>query len=265
MCIAYLALRSHPDWPLFIAANRDEFHDRPTQAAAPWAKHADVIAGIDLLAGGTWLGINRQGRFGLLTNYREMGTHRPDAQSRGELVGNFLTGTDRPQAYEQQVAMNGHVYNGFNLIVGDLQQACYIANQPHIRSHELAAGRYVISNHLLDTAWPKAERLRAALSYYPSDELLSSLSPIFAILKDTTQAPDEHLPSTGLDLDRERLLSSPFIISPGYGTRCSTVIAVHRSGQGIFSEITYNPEGIGSERHDWPFQISEALSHYPQV
>lgn len=257
MCIAYLAIGAHPDWPLFIAANRDEFHARPTTAAAPWPDHPDLLAGTDNLAQGTWLGITRQGRFSLLTNYRDM-AHVPEAASRGDLVADYLKQRIAPADYAGQVAQRGKHYNGFNLIVGDLEQACYVSNRRDDGSVlKLESGRYVLSNHLLNTVWPKTQRLRTRLDEYPLEDLSRTLNPVFDILKDQTPAADDLLPCTGLTLERERLLSSPFIISPNYGTRCSTIMAIHKDGQGYYSEITYDPQGLAIERHDWPFTLDK--------
>jgi len=253
MCIAYLAIGAHPDWPLFIAANRDEFHARPTTVAGPWPERPDLLAGIDQAAGGTWLGVTRQGRFGLLTNYRDM-AYDAQAASRGALVADYLKSEEPPAEYAGRVARQGSRYNGFNLIVGDLEHTCYASNRHGAgQAMTLEPGRYVLSNHLLNTAWPKTQRLKTRLDEYPLQELATTLTPIFDILKDTTPADDDELPSTGLSRERERLLSSPFIISPEYGTRCSTVVAMHRDGRGFFSEVSYNPQGIPVERHDWPF------------
>lgn len=261
MCIAYLALRTHPDWPLFIAANRDEFHSRPTLAAAFWPDHPDIIAGIDCLAHGTWLGLTRQGRFALLTNYRDPAALMPNAPSRGDLTSHYLTGRTSPADYARQIAATSSAYNGFNLIVGDLDNAFYTGNRmaPSPQAQALDSGRYILSNHLLNTPWPKAERLRRALDLFPLAQLEHSLTPVFELLKDSTQAADNSLPNTGIPLERERLLSSPFIVSPTYGTRCSTVIAVHASGRALFSEISYDVAGTATQRHDWPFQLSVAL------
>jgi len=255
MCIAYLAIGAHPDWPLFIAANRDEFHARSTTSAAFWPTHPDVLAGIDNVAGGTWLGVTRQGRFGLLTNFRDM-AYDPKAASRGALVADYLTGWTPAGDYAHHVASNGDAFNGFNLIIGNLDEAFYVGNRRETREAvPLDAGRYVLSNHLLNTAWPKTQRLKERLDDFPLERLAITLNPIFEILKDQTIADDDLLPSTGLSLERERLLSSPFIISPEYGTRCSTVIAVNRDGRGFFSEITYDRQGMAVERHDWPFSV----------
>lgn len=256
MCIAYLALRAHEDWPLFIAANRDEFHARPARPAAPWSDHPRVIAGIDEVAGGTWLGVTRQGRFALLTNYRDLRLTGPqNPVSRGELVKGFLTGTSGAADYAGLAAQNGRQYAGFNLIVGDLNNAWYAGNQTPApqAAQELAPGRYVLSNHLLNTAWPKTERLRALLEHFPVEHLERSVNRVYDVLKDSTPASDKDLPETGLPIERERLLSSPFIVSPDYGTRCSTVIAIHKSGQALFSELTYDRNGQPIERHDWPW------------
>ncbi|MGB6104425.1 MAG: NRDE family protein [Pusillimonas sp.] len=258
MCIAYLAIAAHPDWPLFIAANRDEFHNRPCLPAAPWAGHPDVIAGIDCQAHGGWLGMTRQGRFALITNYRDPSHLIANAPSRGQLVSQYLTGHDAPQTYARRVHAEGAGYNGFNLIIGDLGASCYTSNRDgQSAPAELAPGRYILSNHLLNTRWPKAERLRLALDAFPLERLEQSLTPVFDILKDNTPAQDHTLPSTGLSLERERLLSSPFIVSPEYGTRCSTVIALHASGRAVFSEISYDAAGTPLRRHDWPFQVEQ--------
>jgi uncharacterized protein with NRDE domain len=257
MCIAYLAIASHPEWPLFIAANRDEFHARKTLPAAAWRDHPDLIAGIDCVAGGTWLGITRQGRYALLTNFRDPASLIPNAPSRGRLASDYLTHNVDPRHYAARVHETGSRYNGFNLIIGDTEEAWYVGNRAGQPGPQmLTPGRYVISNHLLNTPWPKAERLRQALDTYPFEALDHSLVPLFEILQDNTRAEDGALPSTGITLERERLLSSPFIISPAYGTRCSTIIAVHASGRTIFSEVSYDATGKVTQRHDWPFSLS---------
>ncbi|WP_232607068.1 NRDE family protein, partial [Photobacterium phosphoreum] len=248
---------SDPNWPLFIAANRDEFHHRPALPAKPWPKNPNIIAGIDCLGHGSWLGMTRQGRFALLTNYRDASTAaNTNAPSRGELVGQYLQNNVSPQDYSNAVQKVAQNYNGYNLIVGDLGSAWYSGNRTGAASAtQLAPGRYVLTNHLLDTPWPKAQRLRNALDALPLSSLAVSLNPVFDSLKDDAVADDHLLPQTGLSLDKERLLSSPFIISPDYGTRCSSVIAIHASGQVFFSEVSYDPTGTASQRHDWPFTL----------
>lgn len=254
MCIAYLAI-GDPGWPLLIAANRDEFHARASAAAAPWADHPDIIAGRDLVAGGTWLGCTRDGRFGLLTNYREPGHPvPPGAPSRGILVRDFLLGEQHAADYVQRIATHAQDWAGFNLIVGSPGEVWYLGNRDldGVPRH-LSPGHYVLSNHLLDTPWPKSRRLRAALERVPANEWAGHADTILTLLRDTTPAREPDLPATGIPRSRERLLSSPFIVSPDYGTRCSTVVAVSAQGAMQFTEQGYAPDGQARERHDWRF------------
>lgn len=256
MCIAYLSIKKHPEWPLFIAANRDEFHQRKALAAAPWENNPGIIAGIDGEAGGTWLGINKNGRFALLTNYRDIHSIIPDAPSRGYLVSEYLQGDTTALDYASAILTKAAQYNAFNLVVGSPDKSVYISNRGHqTEPAELQPGSHVLSNHLMDTPWPKAERLRKALDSIELDFLPDQLPDIFDILRDNTRAPDNDLPNTGLSLERERLLSSPFIVSPDYGTRCSTIIAVHKSGQSLFSEMTYNSMGQAVSQNKFDFLI----------
>lgn len=256
MCIAYIAIGSHPEWPLLIAANRDEFHSRPTLAAAPWVDRPDIIAGKDCVAKGSWLGITRQGRFALLTNYREPGVFLNDAPSRGQLVSRYLQSELTPEHYANAIHQQGSAYNGFNLLIGDSCAVWYVSNRgPRTGPEPLSVGRYVLTNHSLDATWPKAERLRRSLDDFSLDSLHESVSPVLCLLKDATIAEDHLLPNTGLSLEQERLLSSPFIVSPDYGTRCSTVIAMNTNGNVAFSEVSYSPAGVVTERHDWPFAM----------
>lgn len=255
MCIAYLKL-GDPDWPIFIAANRDEFHARPSSAAAPWPERPDIISGLDLQAGGTWLGLRHDGRFALLTNYREPGEHQAEAPSRGALVHDFLLGTQPIHEYADAVHARGAAYNGFNLLAGDLSTTLYIGNRAaQTAPARLNPGSHVLSNHLLDTPWPKARRLRNGLDSLRLADMDRALEDALVLLRDDAQARDEDLPDTGVSIEWERLLSSPFIISPDYGTRCSTIIAIGVDGRALISEVSYDPSGRGTERHDWRFRI----------
>jgi Uncharacterized conserved protein len=253
MCIAYLSLGVNPHWPLFIAANRDEYHARPALPAAPWPEAPDVIGGKDLSAGGTWLGINRRGRWALLTNFRDPGAHCEGRASRGKLVSDYLLGDIPGEHYARRIHKIANQYNGFNLIVGQGLEAWYVGNHAAVSTPlRLAPGRYALSNHALDTPWPKVERLREQLDrLMPLDGSLS-LDPLYTVLRDQTRPDETALPRTGISLDTEKLLSSIFIVSPHYGTRCSTLIALDPSGHGVFSETSYSPEGQPVERHDWP-------------
>lgn len=252
MCIAYLSI-GHPDWPLRIAANRDEYHVRPTSAAGPWPGRPDVFAGRDLTAGGSWLGWTIGGRFALLTNYREPGRPvPPGAPSRGLLVSEFLLGSATAADHMRAVARQADGLAGFNLIAGDRESIWYFCNRdPAGGPRPLTPGSYVLSNHLLDTPWPKARRLRAALDALPADHWAGDPERIFALLHDTEQANGAELPDTGLPPDRERLLSSPFIVSPDYGTRSSSLIVTAADGGTLFGELTYDVAGMPTGRHDW--------------
>lgn len=258
MCIAYIALQAHADWPLLLLANRDEWHARPSRPAAPWPDAPQVIAGRDTLAQGTWLGVTRQGRFALLTNYRDPPAFRPAAPTRGKLVSNFLQGCSSAQDYLAELADAAPEYNGFNLIVGDSSDCWYLGHsgsQTPLIMQRLEPGVHTVSNHLLNTSWPKTERLKQALQKLDPADLSTSLEPAFAALQDRQVADDEQLPSTGLPLERERMLSSVQIIGADYGTRCSTILTINAQAQALLSEISYAPCGAVTQRHDWPFPI----------
>jgi len=254
MCIAYLSLGANPHWPVFIAANRDEYHERAALPARPWPEAPHVIAGKDLTAGGTWLGLSRGRRWALLTNFRDPGRHREGLTSRGWLVSDFLLGDISAEEYTTYIYSIAHQYNGFNLIAGQGLHAWYVGNHAACTGPvPLGPGRYALSNHALDTPWPKVERLRTRLDalLIPEDGELM-LGPIYETLRDGVQPEDGRLPDTGLPLEMERLLSSIFITSPNYGTRCSTIIALDPHGNGVFSETSYDNTGMPVQRHDWP-------------
>ncbi len=255
MCIIYLSIAKDPAWPLYIAANRDEFHNRPALPAAPWDANPDIFSGLDQSGGGTWLGINRNGRFAMLTNYRDPSAFNPQAPTRGMLVSDFLESDRSACDYAQDIWKTGDAYNGFNLIVGDASGVYYTGNRQETPPLALGRGSYILSNHLLDTPWPKAERLRNALDALSPGRSVDVMDNVFSLLHDTTPAPDDALPDTGLPLERERLLSSPFIISDNYGTRCSSIVAVDSLGDATFSELTYAPDGTEAGRRDWTFSM----------
>ena len=247
MCLAIIAMNVHPDWPLIVAANRDEFHARPTQAMQPWPESTTVLAGRDLLAGGTWLGLTAQGKFALLTNVRDPAHHRHQAPSRGALVQRYLQDSTAATTYLDALAPDAHAYNGFNLIVaepnGQLWHACN-GQTPFYRT--IAPGVHGISNASLDTPWPKTVRTTQALEQYlleTSPARTPEVDRLLGIMLDEQPAPDELLPSTGISLARERLLGRPFIVSEDYGTRCITLVLRHRSGYQWVQEDTFNPQG----------------------
>jgi uncharacterized protein with NRDE domain len=249
MCLLLIALDSHPDYSLIIAANRDEFYDRPTAPAAFWPDAPSVLAGRDLKAGGTWFGIDRQGRFAAVTNYRQGEREAPAPRSRGRLVSDFLTSAVPAVGYVEQVQADFELYNGFNLIVGDSNAVYYYSNREG-RVRALGRGLYGLSNHLLDTAWPKVTSAKTALGALLNTQGVDLTADLFELLSSRHRPPDDQLPSTGVGQEWEQLLSSAFIASDQYGTRSSTVVLVARDGHVGFEERTFGPRGSpgGSSR-----------------
>ena len=236
MCVIYFAYETHPDHPLILLANRDEFYDRPTAAAAYWEDYPEIYAGRDLVAGGTWLGITRGGRIAAVTNYRDPSAPKGN-RSRGDLVADFLKSDEAPAKYLSGVEQRALQYSGFNLIAGDLGTDSggmfYFSNRGNgIR--RLEPGIYGLSNHLLDTPWPKVARGKGRFQ-----ELLTSpvdIETMFELLRDESLADDADLPDTGIGYEKEKALSAIFIKTPIYGTRCSNVVTFDRSGAGKLLE-----------------------------
>jgi uncharacterized protein with NRDE domain len=237
VCLILVGWQVHPDYPLLLAANRDEFLSRPTAAAAFWSDHPDILAGRDLQAGGTWLGVTRSGRIAALTNYRDGRSERAGTSSRGELVADFLGSRSTPADFIADLNRDPRNFNGFNLLVGDGRELCCYSNV-NGELHRLAPGIYGLSNHFLDTPWPKVTAGKSALATAMS--ALPGESSLFALLANDATHPDRLLPSTGISADWERLLSAAFVRGPGYGTRSSTVLAMDRRGRATFTEKTWN-------------------------
>jgi len=248
MCLALIAFAAHPRYRMVVAANRDEFHARPAAPSAWWA--LGFLAGRDLKAGGTWLGVNGQGRFALLTNVRDPSRHAPHAPSRGTLVPNLLaTGKPLAAALPAQVQA-GAALNGFNLVAGDADELLWGSNRV-AAPLALTPGVYGVSNHLLDTPWPKVERTKAAFHRWCGkdgmrDDEGDDLEPVLALLHDTERAPDAELPATGVTLERERMLSAPFIVGADYGTRCSTVLTITQDGDAHWIERSFDSRGTAT-------------------
>ncbi|GGE51696.1 hypothetical protein GCM10011391_33120 [Pullulanibacillus camelliae] len=241
MCLITFAYHAHPNYKLVVAANRDELYGRPASLADFWADYPEVLAGRDLEKMGTWMGVTKAGRFAALTNYRDPFSENPNAISRGELVSQFLCGTMDPEIYLQSVKMHAQDYNGFNLIIGDTETLYYFSNREgEIR--KLEPGIYGLSNALLDTPWPKVEKSKARLKGCLEGKERIEEDCLFELLADEDKAPKDQLPDTGIDEELEHLLSSPFISSPKYGTRTSTLVTVDTKGHLTFAERTYQPE-----------------------
>lgn len=245
MCLILFAWQRHPDLPLIVIANRDEYYARASRDAH-WWEDDDIFAGRDLEAGGTWLGINRQGCFAAVTNVREAGAMRPGKRSRGELTRNFLATDTTATAYLQQLQEHDQEYAGFNLLLGNAQELWFYSNRER-RIRRIEAGVYGVSNGRFDEPWPKLKSGREALTAQLVDSV--EHDKLMDILTDQNLAADHELPSTGVELDIERLLSSRFIRSPGYGTRACTVVTFAADGQIDFSEQNYiDAEQSGSLR-----------------
>lgn len=237
MCLIALAWQAHPDYPLIVMANRDEFYRRPTAPARFWPEAPQMLAGRDLAAGGTWLGVTREGRFAALTNYRDPAAPLGE-RSRGLLVSTFLQGQMSAGDYAGSVAAEGDDFGGFSLLLGDGRELMVVSNRGMAPTH-LAPGIHGLSNHLLDTPWPKVEKAKAGLQRALADV---AAEPLLALLADDRWADDAMLPDTGVGLIMERMLSPLFIHSPQYGTRASTVLMQgHVRAQ--FLEQTFDEHG----------------------
>ena len=239
MCLILCAYDIHPRYRLILAANRDEFYDRPTKGLAYWDDTPKILAGRDLKARGTWLGVTGKGRLAAITNYREPHNIKAQAPSRGGLVTDFLIAEATPRQYCEQIAQDSQNYNGFNLILGDADQLCYCSNRSHAIV-TLEPGYYGLSNHLLDTPWPKVEKGKTKLQALLKNGDEIDLDLLFALLHDQSQPPDQTLPDTGVGMEWERILAPLFIQSPVYGTRSSSIILIDRSNQVTFVERTYD-------------------------
>jgi uncharacterized protein with NRDE domain len=251
MCLALIALRAHPRWRLVVAANRDEFHARAAEPAHWWP--SGVLAGKDRVAGGTWFGVDRAGRWSLVTNYREGVARDPDAPSRGALVIRAIADAATPLACAAAIVAEGERYHGFNLLVGDREEVAYGSNRAS-GAVALGDGVHGLSNHLLETPWPKVVRSKARLA----DWLVSggdALEPVFELLADRRQGDPAALPSTGVSNAWERLLSSPFIVDASYGTRCSTVLAIASGGTGRFIERSFDASGHPTGEVAFAFEL----------
>ena len=238
MCLILMAYRYHPRYPLLIAANRDEFYDRPTAPLACWEDIPQIVAGRDLKEGGAWMGIDRTGRFAAITNYRDPSRVLKDAPSRGHLVSDFLRSAEPARIYLDRLAPKASAYNGFNLVLGDAGGLFYYSNRGD-EVQTLVPGLYGLSNHLLDTPWPKLERGRRALRQLLDSRPDPTPDEMLELLTDRTLAPDSDLPHTGVPLEWERWLSPIFIDAPGYGTRSSTALRVDANGRAWLVEATW--------------------------
>jgi len=255
MCLLVLAWKHHPRYRLILAGNRDEFHDRPAAPLNWWQDDPRILGGRDLKAQGTWLGVARSGRFGVVTNYRDLQAPVEGAPSRGQLVPRFLTGATSPKEFLDDLRGAAPRYSGFNLLVGGTRALYYFSNRGPAPT-ALAPGVYGLSNHLLDTPWPKLQRTRERFSALLAQPEIAP-EDLFTMLGDREQAAAAHLPSTGLPEDWERVVSAPFIVNERYGTRCSSVLLVERTGRTILQERRFDATGIQSGNSRFEFTSAE--------
>ena len=253
MCLILVAWRVHPNFPCVVAANRDEYFGRPTAEADWWEDPADILAGRDLQAGGTWLGVTRTGRFAALTNFRDPGAIRADATSRGKLVTGFLEDQRSTAEGLKEIAQRGAQCNPFNVLCSDGRDLGVYESTTG-RGQILGPGVYALSNHLLDTPWPKVTQAKSRLAEALND--LPQSAAMLDLLRDTEPAVDEDLPRTGVSLELERMLSSAFVRGDSYGTRCSTIVTTDASGATTFAEWSWDQSGALAGMTRYHFQVS---------
>lgn len=239
MCIIAIAYRVHPAYPLIIAANRDEFYSRPTAPLHFWPDHPEILAGRDLKSYGTWLGVNKKGKIAAVTNFREPDANRNNGISRGGLTTDYLAADVHAADYLQRIAARKDEYSGFNLIAGTTDSLLWYSNRGGGIT-EIEPGVHGLSNHLLNTPWPKVEKIRETVSARIGKKNEIDPEDFFGLLSDDARFPDEMLPETGIGKTWESILSPIFIKSDIYGTRCSSVITVAASGKIRFCERRYD-------------------------
>ena len=245
MCLLIFAHQASPSYPLVVAANRDEFHARPTAESDFWVEHPELLAGKDLEQGGTWMGATRSGRFAAITNYRDPSRTVPAPRSRGELPLQYLTGTQGPLAYLHRVAAQAGEYAGFNLLLGDRDSLWYFTNS--LPSAEriplrLQPGIYGLSNARLDTPWPKVELGKAKLQNVLAGKSVSH-DALSTVVGDQQLADSGALRQHGLESGMDQLLSAQFIVTGRYGTRSSTTLWIDNQGRASWRELSFNELG----------------------
>ncbi|MCP4118174.1 MAG: NRDE family protein [Desulfobacteraceae bacterium] len=239
MCLILVAHKPTPLKRLIIAANRDEFFTRPTRAMDFWEDNPDILAGKDLTGGGTWLGITKTGRFAALTNYRDPSVQKSAPPSRGTIITDYLQSRLTPKAFIGRLQKQAHRFNGFNLLAGDTSTLYWFSNMA-AEPKQLPPGIYGISNHLIDTPWPKVTKGKKALAAILARNKDITMAPLFSMLSDTEAPGDNELPDTGVGKEWERILAPIFIDSPGYGTRSSAVIVMDETGEVEVCERNFN-------------------------
>jgi len=248
--------KNHSEYNLIFASNRDEFYERPSLTARWWSSNMQIIGGKDLKKGGTWLGVKKTGSFSAVTNYRDPDSYKKSAESRGSLPVEFLHNSDNPESFFESLKKRSDLYNGFNLIAGNKDHLYHYSNIEN-RINSLPSGIHGISNAMLNTPWPKVERAKQLFRDKLNQNKISD-DDLFSILSDRKKFDRKFLPKTGLSPEKEREVSSIFIKTDTYGTRCSSLLYIKKSGDIRFLERTYKPGSLEIENeveHNIIFQI----------
>ena len=249
MCLVFFSINQYREFPLVIAANRDEYYLRKTAPLQHWPDHPHIIGGLDIeqfAAGeipGTWFGVTLDGRLALITNYRDVSKFNPNAPSRGKLVSDYLAHYGEAKSYLDKLKLEGYTYNGFNLVFGNTGELFYYSNQSP-DAEILKPGSYGLSNGLLNDPWPKVKIGKERFDNIMQRSTLNGLveEDLFEMLSDSRTADSEDLPKTGLSPEREKALSASFIATHDYGTRSSAILCVTASGEVTFTERTFSPD-----------------------
>jgi uncharacterized protein with NRDE domain len=265
MCLLVLAWRVHPRYRLVVVANRDEYHARPTAPMAVWPDAPDILAGRDLTAGGTWLAVDRGRRFGIITNFRDVQAKRPDAPSRGGLIPEWLRQATTPTAFLGQLEPDAQRYAGFNLLLNDADSLGYASNRAPSFSRPLRPGVYGLSNLLLDTPWPKLSRVREQFELWLANECAAPAAAptaadehLFGLLADRTRSlPEARASARALPPEWVEILSSPFVVHPLFGTRCSTLVMIGYDDSVHLQERRFDALGAVTGESRWTLSPGE--------
>lgn len=256
MCLILIAYKTHPEYPLIIAANRDEFYQRPAQSAGYWEDHPQILGGRDLKCGGTWLAVDRRGRMAAVTNYREPSEQKQNLRSRGFLVTDYLCGTDSARAYLNSLVQHVTEYDGFNIFAGDIS-ALYFYGSYLQQPLRMQPGLHGVSNGDLDYPWPKVSRGKQALAEILAANDVIDPETLFTVLSDREVPDDELLPDTGIGIELERMLAPIFVSGGEYGTRSSTVLIMDTGRRVYFSERNFDAGGNPQQTAAYEFEIND--------
>jgi len=255
MCLILFVLNEHPKYKFILAANRDEFFSRPSYKSDYWSENKNVLGGRDELSKGTWLGINKSGRFIAITNYRDPNFDRENIKSRGEISKDFLLSDMNVHSFISQISNEKKLYNGFNILLSDNGfDSLYHYSNVSDETTNISDGCHGLSNHLLDTNWPKVGTGKNELTKIIKSDSID-VKDLIIMLKDEVIAPDDALPNTGISYDLEKKLSPVFISMKGYGTRCSSAMLIDKNNHLSFLEVSYNENKVVLSEQDFNMQL----------